>query len=117
MVASWSRLTAFLSIEGDEPYIIELVVFLGGINDMGILSWIFMGLIVGLLARWITPGEDKNKKGFIVTVVIGIAGAFVGGIIAAELGFGSITGLNLQSLLIATGGAILLLWVVRELRQ
>ena len=82
---------------------------------MGILSWLIMGLIVGLLARWIAPGTGKAKKGLIVTIVIGIAGAFIGGFIAAQLGIGNITGLNLKSLLIATGGAVLLLWVVKEL--
>ena len=82
---------------------------------MGLLSWIIMGLIVGLLARWILPGGNKNKKGLALTIVIGIAGAFIGGFIAAELGFGNVTGFDLKSVLIATGGAVLLLWVVREL--
>ncbi len=44
---------------------------------MGILSWILMGLIVGVLAKFIMPGDDPG--GIIVTILIGIAGAFVGG--------------------------------------
>lgn len=74
---------------------------------MGILSWILLGLVVGLLAKFIIPGPDPG--GFIVTIIIGIVGAFVGGFISTRLGFGTVTGFNLPSLLIATGGAVLLL--------
>jgi uncharacterized membrane protein YeaQ/YmgE (transglycosylase-associated protein family) len=81
---------------------------------MGILSWIVLGLIVGVLAKWIMPGRDPG--GMIITILIGIAGAFVGGYIATALGFGSVTGFNLGSLVIATGGALLLLFVYRQLK-
>jgi len=81
---------------------------------MGILSWIVLGLIVGVLAKWIMPGKDPG--GMIMTILLGIAGAFVGGYISTFLGFGSVTGLNPGSLVIATGGAILLLWGNRKLR-
>lgn len=57
---------------------------------MGIVSWIIMGLIVGILAKWIMPGKDPG--GFIVTICIGIAGAFVGGFIGSFLGIGSVSG-------------------------
>jgi uncharacterized membrane protein YeaQ/YmgE (transglycosylase-associated protein family) len=60
---------------------------------MGILSWIVMGLIVGSLAKWIMPGKDPG--GIIVTIFLGIAGAFVGGFIGSILGFGTVTGFNL----------------------
>ena len=50
---------------------------------MGILSWIVMGLIVGALAKWIMPGPDPG--GCIVTTLIGIAGAFVGGFLCGRL--------------------------------
>ena len=43
---------------------------------MGILSWIVMGLIVGVLAKFIMPGNDPG--GIIITILIGIAGSFVG---------------------------------------
>jgi uncharacterized membrane protein YeaQ/YmgE (transglycosylase-associated protein family) len=81
---------------------------------MGILSWIVLGLIVGVLAKWIMPGRDPG--GMIITILIGIAGAFVGGYIATALGFGTVTGFNLGSLVIATGGALLLLFVYRQLK-
>ncbi len=78
---------------------------------MGFLSWIVMGLIVGLLAKFIMPGKDPG--GFILTILLGIAGAFVGGLIGSLLGLGAITGLNIGSILLATVGAILLLILYR----
>lgn len=78
---------------------------------MGILSWIVMGFIVGVLAKFIMPGKDPG--GFIVTILLGIAGAFVGGFIGSFLGLGSVTGFNVGSFLLAIGGAILLLVVYR----
>jgi uncharacterized membrane protein YeaQ/YmgE (transglycosylase-associated protein family) len=82
---------------------------------MGLLSWIVLGLVVGALARWIMPGPDP--VGLLVTILIGIAGAFVGGFIATFLGLGTVTGFNLGSVVIATGGALLLLWGHRQLRS
>jgi uncharacterized membrane protein YeaQ/YmgE (transglycosylase-associated protein family) len=82
---------------------------------MGILSWLIMGLIVGVLAKFIMPGDDPG--GFIVTVLLGIAGAFVGGFIASFLGFGAVVGFDLISLLIATGGAVLLLAGYRMVKK
>jgi uncharacterized membrane protein YeaQ/YmgE (transglycosylase-associated protein family) len=81
---------------------------------MGILSWILLGLIVGVLAKWIMPGDDPG--GFVLTVVLGIAGALVGGFIASALGMGTIGGFDFRSIAIATVGALLLLWGNRKLR-
>ena len=81
---------------------------------MGFVSWIVLGLIVGALAKWIMPGPDPG--GLLVTMLLGIAGAFVGGFIATLLGLGTVTGFNLGSITIATGGAVLLLWGHRKLR-
>ena len=55
---------------------------------MGILSWIIMGLIVGVLAKLIMPGKDPG--GFIITIFLGIVGAFLGGYIGSRLGFGQL---------------------------
>ena len=82
---------------------------------MGILSWIILGLIVGALAKWIMPGPDPG--GIVVTILIGIAGAFVGGFISSLLGLGTVTGFNFGSLIIALGGALLLLWGYRRLKS
>jgi uncharacterized membrane protein YeaQ/YmgE (transglycosylase-associated protein family) len=79
---------------------------------MGILSWILFGLIAGILAKWIMPGRDPG--GFIVPILIGIAGAVVGGFISTALGFGDISGFDLRSLMIAIGGALVLLFAYRK---
>jgi uncharacterized membrane protein YeaQ/YmgE (transglycosylase-associated protein family) len=81
---------------------------------MGILSWILLGLVVGLLAKWIMPGRDPG--GLVITILLGIAGAFVGGYIGSLVGLGTVTGFNLGSLALATGGAVLLLWGHRQIR-
>ena len=82
---------------------------------MGILSWIIMGLIVGVLAKWIMPGKDPG--GIIVTICIGIAGAFLGGFIGSLLGIGDVSGFNLMSFILAIGGAILLLILYRVIKK
>jgi uncharacterized membrane protein YeaQ/YmgE (transglycosylase-associated protein family) len=81
---------------------------------MGFFSWILMGLIVGLLAKWIMPGDDPG--GILLTILLGIAGAFVGGFIGTTVGMGSVSGFNLGSLALAVGGALLILWGHRKLR-
>ncbi len=78
---------------------------------MEILTWIILGLIAGVLAKFIMPGRDPG--GIIVTILIGIGGAVLGGYIAAQFGFGSVRGLDLRSIGIAIGGAFLLLLIYR----
>jgi len=82
---------------------------------MGIFSWIILGLIVGILAKFIMPGKDPG--GIFITIVLGIAGAFVGGFIGSALGFGSVSGFDLRSLLLAVGGAFLLLVIYRVIKK
>lgn len=82
---------------------------------MGILTWILLGLIVGALAKLFMPGDDPG--GIFVTILLGIAGAFLGGMIGSLLGVGSITGLNLTSVLLAIVGAVLLLVIYRAVRR
>jgi uncharacterized membrane protein YeaQ/YmgE (transglycosylase-associated protein family) len=53
---------------------------------MGIIGWIILGLLAGLIAKAILPGEDPG--GIIVTTLLGIVGAIVGGLITRLLGFG-----------------------------
>ncbi len=81
---------------------------------MGIISWIVLGLIVGVVAKLIMPGRDPG--GIVITIVLGIAGALLGGFISSALGLGSVSGFNLWSLAIAVGGALLLLIGYRRLR-
>jgi uncharacterized membrane protein YeaQ/YmgE (transglycosylase-associated protein family) len=51
---------------------------------MGILSWILFGLVVGVIAKLLMPGRDPG--GFIVTILLGIAGALIGGFIGRAMG-------------------------------
>lgn len=80
---------------------------------MGILTWIIVGLIAGALAKLIMPGPDKG--GWIMTIILGIVGAFVGGFVGDLLGLGGAqaTGFNIPTLLTATGGAIVVLFLYR----
>jgi len=82
---------------------------------MGILSWILMGLIVGILAKFLMPG--KENMGIIVTILLGIAGAFLGGFLASLLGLGTVTGFNLKSILIAIAGAIIVLVIYKQFKK
>ena len=82
---------------------------------MGILSWILMGLIVGVIAKLVMPGPDPG--GIFLTILLGIGGAFVGGYVGSFLGLGSVTGLNLGSLLLSVGGAVLILILHRTIRK
>ena len=52
---------------------------------MGILAWLVFGLVVGIIAKLVTPGRDPG--GFIVTVLLGMAGAMLGGFIGRAMGF------------------------------
>ena len=82
---------------------------------MGILSWIVLGLIAGLLAKVVMPGKDPG--GFIVTILLGIAGAFVGGWIGTQLGIATFNGFTLQGILVATAGAVVLLLLYRFIKK
>ena len=79
---------------------------------MGIISWIILGLIAGAMAKLIMPGKDPG--GFIVTVLIGVAGAIVGGFLGSLLGFGGVSGFDFRSFFLAIIGSILLLWLYRR---
>jgi uncharacterized membrane protein YeaQ/YmgE (transglycosylase-associated protein family) len=76
---------------------------------MVILSWIVFGLVVGIIAKLLMPGRDPG--GFIITMLLGIAGALVGGFIGRAIGFyGTNQGAGwLMSIL----GAIILLALYR----
>ena len=78
---------------------------------MSIISWIIVGLIAGALGKLIMPGDDPG--GIIVTILLGIVGAFVGGFVVNLFGGMGVTGLNLGSILVATLGAIILLAIYR----
>jgi uncharacterized membrane protein YeaQ/YmgE (transglycosylase-associated protein family) len=76
---------------------------------MGILSWILFGLLAGALAKWIMPGRQGG--GCLMTTLLGIAGALIGGFIGSLLGLGGVGGFDIRSLGLAVVGALLLLWI------
>jgi uncharacterized membrane protein YeaQ/YmgE (transglycosylase-associated protein family) len=82
---------------------------------MGIIALIVLGLVVGVIAKLVMPGKDPG--GFIVTILLGIAGAFVGGFIGSRIGLGGISGFDLRSLLLAVGGSVLLLIAYRFIKK
>jgi uncharacterized membrane protein YeaQ/YmgE (transglycosylase-associated protein family) len=82
---------------------------------MGIISWIVFGLLAGILAKFVMPGDDGG--GFIKTTLLGVVGAVVGGFIGTRLGFGDVTGFNVRSFAIASAGAVLILWIYRMVKK
>jgi uncharacterized membrane protein YeaQ/YmgE (transglycosylase-associated protein family) len=81
---------------------------------MGIIGWIVLGLCAGAIAKLIMPGEDPG--GIIVTMLIGIAGALVGGFIASALDIGDLDEFfDIGTWLIAIAGSLLLLFLYRML--
>ena len=84
-------------------------------EGMGLIAWIVLGGIAGLIAKAIMPGKDPG--GCILTVVIGVVGALLGGFLSTALGFGGLTGdIDWRSLLIAVIGSIVLLAIWRLMR-
>ena len=80
---------------------------------MSILGWLVFGLVVGAVAKFVMPGKDPG--GLVVTMLLGIAGAFVGGFVGQTLGFygpGEPAGFIMAIL-----GAVLLLFVYRRLKK
>jgi uncharacterized membrane protein YeaQ/YmgE (transglycosylase-associated protein family) len=79
---------------------------------MGIIGWIILGLIAGAIAKAILPGDDPG--GIIVTTLIGIAGAIIGGFIASALNIGDLDQFfDIGTWIIAILGSLLLLVVYR----
>jgi uncharacterized membrane protein YeaQ/YmgE (transglycosylase-associated protein family) len=77
---------------------------------MGIISWIIWGLVVGLIARLVLPG--RQAIGLLWTIVLGIAGAVIGGLLATAIGVGDTDEFDFGSFLIAVATSMLLLYLV-----
>jgi len=82
---------------------------------MGIITWIFLGLVAGALAKFIMPGKDPG--GIFVTILIGIVGAIIGGFLGSFMGLGKVESFDLGGIFIATAGAIVLLVIYRFVRK
>ncbi len=81
---------------------------------MNFFAWILFGFLAGGLARLLTPGKDR--AGCFVTIILGIAGAALGGWIGTQLGWGTIDGFDLRSFGLAILGSIVLLLGFRVIR-
>ncbi len=81
---------------------------------MSILAWIVLGLIAGFIGSKIV---NRQGEGFILDIILGIVGAVAGGWLAGFFGLAGVSGLNLYSLAIATGGAIVVLVVYHAIRR
>lgn len=81
------------------------------------LYWILLGLVAGTLAKFLVPGRDPS--GCVVTIALGIIGAFIGGFIGTRIGWGTISAgrFDFRSVALATLGAIVLLLLGRLVRR
>ena len=75
---------------------------------MSILAWIVLGLIAGFIASKIV---NRSGSGIVMDLLLGVVGAFVGGYLFTRFGAAGVTGLNLYSILVATVGAAVVLFV------
>ncbi len=81
------------------------------------LYWILLGLVAGTLAKFLVPGRDPS--GCIITIILGIIGAVIGGFLGTRFGWGAVTAgtFDLRSIGLATLGAIVLLLLGRVVRR
>lgn len=82
---------------------------------MGLLSWLVLGLVVGVVAQRLVPGRAPG--GLLHTIVLGVVGALAGGALGSRLGLGTVTGINVRSLVVATGGAVIVLLLYSVIKR
>ncbi|CAN5176836.1 MAG: GlsB/YeaQ/YmgE family stress response membrane protein [Actinobacteria bacterium] len=84
---------------------------------MGIIGWIVLGFLAGLIAKALMPGEERG--GFILTTLLGIAGALLGGFVAWALGLGDPIDefFDISTWIASIVGAVLILFAFRALRS
>lgn len=85
------------------------------INFMELLAFLVLGGLAGWIASMIM-GTDSSQ-GIFLNVVVGVIGAFVGGLVFNAFGSAGVSGFNIYSLAVATLGAVVLLWLVRLFRR
>ena len=81
---------------------------------MGLLSWIIVGGLAGLLAQSLM---GDGRSGCLMTVLLGVVGAFIGGFVMSLLGYGGVNGISIWSIVVATLGAVVLLAIARALKR
>ncbi len=78
---------------------------------MSILAWIIIGGVAGWLASLFM--NTDASQGILLNIVVGIVGAFLGGFLFSLVGAAPVTGFNIYSLLVATLGAVALIWLYK----
>jgi len=81
---------------------------------MSYLAWIVLGLIAGFIGSKIV---NRSGEGLLMDIVLGIVGAIVGGWLAGYFGLAGVSGINLYSIAIAVGGAVVVLLVYHAIRR
>jgi uncharacterized membrane protein YeaQ/YmgE (transglycosylase-associated protein family) len=81
---------------------------------MNLIAWLIIGAVAGWLASVVM--KTRASQGIFMDIVFGILGAVVGGFVMSMFGATGITGFNIYSLLVATVGAILLVWIAKMIR-
>jgi uncharacterized membrane protein YeaQ/YmgE (transglycosylase-associated protein family) len=83
---------------------------------LGLLTWILIGLVAGFIAQFVIGGgPGLGLRSVVMTTLLGVVGAIVGGFISVALGYGDVTGFNVRSLVIAVLGAVAVIVVFRAL--
>lgn len=83
---------------------------------MNIIAWTIFGLVAGALAKWIMPGKDPG--GWLITILLGIGGSYLGGFIGRFLGLDAGgNDFSLSNMAAAIAGAMILLWAYRSFRK
>jgi uncharacterized membrane protein YeaQ/YmgE (transglycosylase-associated protein family) len=85
-----------------------------GESEMPLLTWIILGLVAGFFASHLV---NHRGEGMVLDILLGIVGAIVGGWVLHQFGYASVNGLNLYSILVAIGGAAVLLIVYHAIRR
>lgn len=81
---------------------------------MGIILWIIFGALAGWIASLIM--KTDAQQGAMANIIVGIVGAFIGGLIMSFIGKSPVNGFNLYSLLVAILGSVVLIWLMRAVR-
>jgi uncharacterized membrane protein YeaQ/YmgE (transglycosylase-associated protein family) len=80
---------------------------------INLIIWLAIGLVAGILAKMLTP--QKESSGYISSMIVGLIGSVIGGWVAGILGLTRVFGNGiLGELIIATGGAFLVLWIYHK---
>lgn len=81
---------------------------------MNLIAWLIIGAVAGWLASVVM--KTRASQGIFMDIVFGILGAVVGGFVMSMFGAAGITGFNIYSLIVATLGAVLLVWIAKMIR-